>query len=106
MSGVRSPPHGACSEAALRAMFKLGFQAACISRTDPWRDRLPPVSALAGWCPAELVAGGLPVLPRHHLDARREELVFRALLHQPLILYRHHCDLAHGLDVLGQARVT
>ncbi len=103
VSRVMAPPHGACSEAVLRAMFRLGFEAACISNPYPWRAGLPPPTPLAGWHPAEMVAGGLPILPRYHLDHPREELVFRALLGQPLILYGHHWDMAGGLDVLGQA---
>jgi hypothetical protein len=100
---VMVPPFGACSEAALRAMFRLGFEAVCISRPYPWRDELPPPTPLAGWRPAELVAGGLPVLLRQHLAAPREDLAFRALLGQPLILYGHHEDFAEGLDLLAQA---
>jgi hypothetical protein len=100
---VMAPPHGVCSEAALRAMFRLGFEAACISRPYPWRDGLPAPSPLAGWHPAELVAGGIPVAPRQALTASRDELVFRALLGQPLILHGHHGDFAGGLDLLEQA---
>jgi hypothetical protein len=100
---VMAPPHGACSEAALRAMFRLGLEAACISRPYPWRDGQPAPSPLAGWAPAELVAGGIPVLPRVPLGAPREDLALRALLGQPLILYGHHDDFAAGLDVLAQA---
>jgi hypothetical protein len=100
---VMAPPHGACSEPALRAMFRLGIEAACISRPYPWRDGLPAPTPLAGWLPAEMVAGGLPVLPRCALSLRREELVFRALLGQPLILYGHHQDFSHGLDLFAQA---
>jgi hypothetical protein len=100
---VMAPPHGACSEPALAAMFELGFDAACISRPRPWRDGLEPLTPQEGWAPAEIVAGGLPILPRLHLDGPREELVFRALLRQPLILYGHHWDLAQGLDVFAQA---
>jgi hypothetical protein len=84
-------------------MFRLGFDAACISRPRPWRNRRPPLSPLEGWHPAEMVAGGMPVLPRHHLQGAREELVFRALLRQPLILYGHHWDFAQGLDCFAQA---
>ncbi len=51
----------------------------------------------------DLVAGGLPVLPRYPLGAPREDLALRALLGQPLILYGHHDDFAQGLDVLEQA---
>ncbi|MGA8365342.1 MAG: hypothetical protein WB709_12605 [Solirubrobacteraceae bacterium] len=100
---VMAPPHESCSEAALRAMFRLGMEAACISQPHPWRDGLPAATPLAGWYPAELVAGGLPVLPRYPLSAGREDLALRALLGQPLILYGHHGDFAHGLDVLAQA---
>ena len=100
---VMAPPHGACSEAALRAMFGLGVQAACISRPYPWRDALPAPTALAGWHPAELVAGGLPVLPRYPIGHPREDLALRALLGQPLILYGHHGDFAQGLDLFAQA---
>jgi hypothetical protein len=100
---VMAPPHGACSEAALRAMFRLGFEAACISRPYPWRDEMAPPTPLAGWHPAELVCGGIPVAPRQSLSAPREDLAFRALLGQPLILYGHHGDFADGLDLLAQA---
>ncbi|HEY3970328.1 MAG TPA: hypothetical protein VGL79_02910 [Solirubrobacteraceae bacterium] len=100
---VMAPPHGVCSEAALRAMFRLGFEAACISRPYPWRDGLPAPSPLAGWHPAELVAGGIPVAPRQALSAARDDLVFRTLLGQPLILHGHHGDFAGGLDLLEQA---
>jgi len=100
---VMAPPHGVCSEEALRAMFRLGFEAACISRPYPWRDGLPAPTPLAGWRPTELVAGGIPVAPRQALTASREDLVFRALLGQPLILHGHHGDFADGLDLLEQA---
>jgi hypothetical protein len=100
---VMAPPHGACSEPALAAMFSLGIEAACISRPYPWRDGLPVPTPLAGWRPAELVAGGLPILPRYSLSLSREDLAFRALLGQPLILYGHHQDFAHGLDLFAQA---
>src|SRR2546422_643936 len=98
-----APPHGACSQAAARAMLALGFEAVCFSNPYPWREGRGAPSPLTGWHPAELVAGGLPVLPRHHLAAPREELVFRALLGQPQIIYLHHWDLRDGLDVLAQA---
>jgi hypothetical protein len=100
---VMAPPHGVCSEAALRAMFRLGFEAVCISRPYPWRDGLAAPNPLAGWHPAELVAGGIPVAPRQHLAAPTDDLPFRALLGHPLILYGHHGDFAQGLEPLAQA---
>jgi hypothetical protein len=98
-----APPHGACSEAAARAMFRLGFDAVCVSRPYPWRDDLRPLSGADGWFPAEMAAGGLPVLPRYLISSPREDLIFRALLRQPLILYGHHGDLADGLDTFALA---
>jgi hypothetical protein len=56
---------------------------------------------MAGWFPAEM-ASGLPILPRYPLSRTREDLVFRALLGQPLILYGHHWDLAEGLETFAQ----
>ncbi len=100
---VMAPPHGTCAEASVRAMFRLGYDAATASRPLPWRDGVSPVPALTGWYPAEMVGGGIPVLPRHPLCAPRQDLVFRALLGQPLILYGHHWDFANGLDVLAEA---
>jgi len=107
-SGVRvrrvmAPPHGACSEIAARTMFRLGLEAMCVSRPYPWRDGMAPLSPADGWFPAEMAGGGLPVLPRYPITAPREELIFRALLKQPLILYGHHHDLADGLDTLAAA---
>ena len=46
--------------------------------------------------------GGLPVIPRFHVVASDlEDVVFRAFLGQPLILYAHHTDLKAGLDLLA-----
>ncbi len=100
---VMTPPHGACSEAALRAMFRLGIEAVSVAPIYPRHAGMPASTPLAGWHPAELVAGGLAVLPRHPLDASREELALRAMLGQPLILYGHHEDFADGLDLLARA---
>lgn len=100
---VMIPPHSACSEPALRAMFRLGFDAACSTKPHPWRYDLPAPTPLAGWRPAELVAGGIPVLPRYPFGAPREDLALQALLGHPLILYGHHDDFAQELDFLAQA---
>ncbi|MGH2853450.1 MAG: hypothetical protein ACRDLF_04570 [Solirubrobacteraceae bacterium] len=100
---VMVPPHSACSEEALRAMLALGIEAVCLNRSYPWRDGQPAPTPLVEWHPAELVAGGLPMLLRSPLVDPREDLVFRALLGQPLILYGHHWDFSEGLDILAQA---
>ncbi|HTY97598.1 MAG TPA: glycosyltransferase family 4 protein [Solirubrobacteraceae bacterium] len=100
---VMVPPYEDCSEPALRAMFRLGIEAACVSRPHPWYVGPPSTSPLAGWHPAELVAGGIPVLPRYPLSGDRDDLPLRAFLGQPLILYGHHWDFAEGLDLLARA---
>jgi hypothetical protein len=99
------PPHEVCSRAVLDAMFMLGLDGVCVAQRYPWRtsSAAGPPMALARWHPTDMVAGGLPILPRHPLAGRREDLVFRALLGQPLILYGHHDDLSEGIDVLSEA---
>jgi hypothetical protein len=98
---VMAPPHGECSQVALRALRRAGLLAACISRPYPWLASAPPNRPLAQWDIADVVAG-LPVLPRYPLGACREELPLRAFLGQPLILYGHHGDLAGGAELLDQ----
>ncbi len=104
---VMVPPHEACSMTALKAMSRLGFDAACIGRRHPWLEHEPlPADArwpLIKWNPADLVGGGLPIIPRYLIDRPREDLVMRALLGQPLVLFGHHWDCARGLGVLSDA---
>ncbi len=104
---VMAPPHELCSTAALAAMFRLGFEGACIGRRHPWRDhdslsRLTDARLLK-WHPTDLMDAGLPIVPRRPIDYSRDDLVFSALLRQPLILFAHHWDFANGLDLLEQA---
>ncbi len=101
---VMCPPHGACGEAALAALFRGGFLALAASRPFPWagfadhRNR-----RLGGWVPAQLAGGGLPVIPRYSLSNDLDDLVFRALLGLPLVMYCHHTDLRGGLEPFRQA---
>jgi hypothetical protein len=112
---VMVPPHEQLTEAAAQGLRAAGFASVCVSRPYPWIAPTRPGAAaalsagppqrgaLAGWEPRELVAGGLPVLLRTGFNAPREDLLLRAFLGQPLILYGHHDRLAHGLDVLADA---
>ena len=100
---VMAPPHGACSEAMAADLVGLGYDALCVSRPYPWLASPPVDSPLAGWHPTELVAGGLPIIPRLHLDSDRDEIVLRSFLRQPIVLYGHHTDLRAGLTVLREA---
>jgi hypothetical protein len=101
---IMAPPHGVCSEATARALLATGYEGLCVSRPYPWLDgRADGRPAAAGWEPADVVIGGLPVLPRYRLDRPRVDLLFRALLDQPLILYGHHQDLRTGVENLTLA---
>jgi hypothetical protein len=101
---VMCPPHGRCGPAALAALFRWNYEALAAAHAFPWdgfadqRDWL-----LAGWLPAQLAGGGLPVLPRHPLGASLDDLVFRAFLDQPLIVYCHHTDLREGFGSIHSA---
>jgi len=97
---VMAPPHGVCSKLSLRTMLHLGFEAVCLSRSHPWLPATPADDVLAGWNPADLVAGGIPVMPRVPFG-RPDEIVLRAFLDHPLVVYGHHQDLAGGLAVLA-----
>ena len=108
---VMVPPHEQCSEAAALGVQRCGFEAITMTRPFPWLSqpprswlsRPPGAGPLVGWHPADF-AGQLPVLLRHPLLSRdAPELVLRAFLDQPLILYGHHEDVATGLGVLAEA---
>lgn len=107
---VMAPPHERVSAAAARGLLDAGFEAISMSRPYPWLAdpersflvRPREASALTGWWPADAVAGGLPVLLRSAFTHPREDLVLRAFLDQPLLLYGHHDDLA-ALDGLADA---
>jgi hypothetical protein len=102
---VMVPPHEVCSQSAMRAMFRLGLDGACIGQRYPWRGRSASsfdTWPLVKWHPTDMV-GGLPILPRSSIAHPWDELIFRALLRQPLILYGHHGDFSQGLEVLAEA---
>jgi hypothetical protein len=100
---VMAPPHGVCSQVAAEELLAAGFEALCVSRPYPWLSAPPVDRPLAGLQPAEVVVGGLPVIPRLHLGQPHDELVLRAFLGQPVILYGHHEDVSSGTDVLLDA---
>lgn len=106
---VMVPPHERLGEPAACGLLQAGFEAICMSRPYPWLAtpersflvRPPHAGPLVGWRPADTVAGGLPVLLRNAFSHPREDLVLRAFLDQPLLIYGHHGDLA-GLDALAE----
>ena len=96
-----------------RALVTCGFQALCTTRPYPWAVTSPSLpwltrpsdaGPLAAWGPVDVVAGGLTVLLRADLALHpREDLVLRAFLGQPLILYGHHELLRDGPEALTDA---
>jgi hypothetical protein len=91
-------PHEVCGDVMMRAMSRLGFEALTL---EPLRS-YPPESgleaALDGFECARIGAGGLPVIPRYPLGTDVDDLVLRAFLNLPLVVYGHHQDVEDGLD--------
>jgi len=101
---VMCPPHGACSAEMLAALFRHGFRGLAASRPFPWDGFAGHGDwRLGGWLPAQLAGGGLPVLSRYPLAGSLDDVVFRALLGQPVVLYGHQSDLGDGLEPLRAA---
>ena len=102
VSRIMVPPHGECSEFAIHQMLRLGYDGVCISRPYPWLERPPSEKLLAQWWPSDIVAG-VPVFSRYSLHQHWDDIVIRAFLNQPIILYGHHSDLSGGMDILERA---
>jgi hypothetical protein len=100
---VMAPPHNAISETMAEEIPGAGYDALCVSQPYAWLESAPPDLVLAGWAAIEIVASGLPVIPRVHFSADPDEIVLRAFLRQPLVVYGHHGDVRDGLDVLREA---
>jgi hypothetical protein len=108
-SGVRiervmCPPHERCGPGILAALFRWNYHALAAAHPFPWDGFAAQRDwRLGGWLPAQLAGGGVPVLPRHPLEASLDDLVFRAFLDQPLIAYCHHTALREGFDSIHSA---
>lgn len=108
---VMAPPHERVTAPALRGLLAAGFEGISTARPFAWmpadapswlaHPQGTPASAVAA--PSHETDEGLPVVLRLDFNHAREELVLRAYLGQPLIVYGHHADLAEGLDVLAEA---
>lgn len=101
VAAVMVPPYGVSSVAMFEGCLVAGFDAFCADWPYWWLTEPGGLSRLSGWQPLDRLRG-LPLIPRQHLVASDlDDLVFRAFLGQPLILYAHHTDLRAGLDVLA-----
>jgi hypothetical protein len=99
---VMMPPHGMCSEAAIRALGEVGFDALCTLHPRPWTEQPPSDPPLAGWQPAEFVRG-CAVIARIPVCSSLESIALRAFLDHPLVIYGHHEDVSGGLEPLAEA---
>lgn len=97
---VMVPPHGKCSAPMMDELRRAGFQAVAYWKpTGVERDQ-----SLDGWAPADRHVGdGLPGVHRTRFSTPLADLVLRAYLGHPLVLYGHHEDCADGLGVLADA---
>ncbi len=101
---IMAPPHGVCSEQMAAALLRAGFEAITVSRAYPWLEQPPADRPLAGWWPAEFVAGGIPVIERRLLGTPPGELALLAYLDHPVVLFGHHQDVAEGPPRLRRIR--
>jgi hypothetical protein len=99
---VMAPPHGACTEAALRGMARLGFEAACISRGSLKRhNKGAEWLNTVGMRPADMICG-LPVFPRFPFNSKcHNRILIAVLLDQPIIARGHHQDFEQGLRLFA-----
>jgi hypothetical protein len=100
VSRIMLPPHERASSAVLKGLLDVGFEGASGA---PALDAVRSVGQIevSDWTPACHV-GGLPLFARHPISEPLDDLVFRAYLGQPLLLYGHHTDLADGLAPLNR----
>jgi hypothetical protein len=98
---IMVPPHGACSEASLYYMHRLGFEAACISK-----GSLMYHNIYAKWIPTlglepSAMIQNLPVLFRSPISTNcYNNILVSIILDQPIILRAHHQDVSNGLQIL------
>jgi hypothetical protein len=111
---VMVAPHERLGHAAAHALVACGFEAFSGTRPYPWLpyaddldwlSRPADAGPLVGWRSAE-IGDGLPALLRLGFSNPDEELVFRAFLGQPLIMYGHADLFRRGPGDLEQAAAT
>jgi hypothetical protein len=99
VSPIMIPPHERAAEPALAGLLDAGFHGICAAPSIAMPvGALSPARAVGDWGAAQFLAGGFPLFARRPLSEAEDDLVFRAYLGQPLILYGHHVDAAGGLD--------
>lgn len=92
-------PHGICSTTWLRALRNAGLEAAVAEWARPI-DLDPTDDPLYEMRPAELSFLAFPMINRFPAEQPPEELLFKAFLGKPLIVYSHHRYFRDGLEAL------
>jgi hypothetical protein len=91
-------PHDACNTVWMRAMRNAGLEAAIARRGRPVDLDPAADDPLFGLHPAEMSVLGFPVIHRFRAEHPREELLFKAFLGKPLVVYTHHGFLCGDVD--------
>jgi hypothetical protein len=101
---VMEAPHGALADSTMPHLLSLGYEAA-LATTELLVHHNPETK----WPPAfgmdcaEMLGGGLPVLPRTMMSPLwRNDMTLRAFLRQPIVIAGHQGDAAGGLDFLAE----
>jgi hypothetical protein len=104
VSRVVAAPHGKASVDHLDTLLRFGVEALFADSPQPWEAaEKPPDPVLAFWHPVNFLATSMPIIPRYPFTDDVDELVLRAYLDHPLVLYGHHDDLAGGFAPLERA---
>jgi hypothetical protein len=102
---IMAPPHGACSEAFMDSMLRLGFDGVTTNRWSLWKFNDPARrSPWPGLEPADVLGAGMPVVNRFRFKSSLclNEIVLGAYLGQPLIPYGHHQDFVENFKTILQ----
>ncbi len=97
---VMAPPYGVCAPETMRLLWRTGYEGMTTNRWSLWKhspqETLPTDFGLR---PADMLAGGLPVIPRYRFKSSifQNELHLAALLGQPLLPYGHQQDFADDM---------
>jgi len=100
---VMEAPHGALAAGMLPRLLELGYEAALCTPALFVRHNLDlKLPSTFGFNQAEMLGGGLPVVPRRKMSPFwKNEVLLAAFLRQPIILAGHHYDAANDMDMMA-----
>ncbi len=100
---VMEAPHGALAAGMLPRLLELGYGAALCTPALFVRHNLDlKLPSTFGFNQAEMLGGGLPVVPRRKMSPFwKNEILLAAFLRQPIILAGHHYDAANDMDLMA-----